>query len=197
MVGVAGGSFMPGWKSSVHGTEADTPSAVDVGFCTDMSAHHVQALVMCQRVLGRSTGDRVQAAAAEILQNQAIELGQMRAWLADWGEATSPSSVAMAWIHGGHGHQLSDHGGGMPTATMPGMATPAELNELSTLTGRAQGRRWLELMRAHHVGGVSMAQVATRLATIDKVRQLAEAQVAAQSYEIEQFDLLLSDAYRT
>ena len=36
-----------------------------------MTTHRVQALVMCQRVLGRDNHDAVQAAAAEVLQNYA------------------------------------------------------------------------------------------------------------------------------
>ena len=62
-----------------------TPNEADIGYCTDMTTHHVQALVMCQRVLGRNNGDAVQAAAAGVLQNQAMEVGMMRAWLTDWG----------------------------------------------------------------------------------------------------------------
>jgi uncharacterized protein (DUF305 family) len=150
-----------------------------------MTTHHLQALAMCQRVLGRDTGDPVQAAAAEVLQNQAIEVGQMRAWLADWGEPTTTPDTSMAWMHGM----------GMPTESMPGMATDAELNELSTLTGRERGRRWLELMRAHHVGGVHMAEAAATLASSEKVLRLAAVQVDVQTYEIDQYDALLTGVY--
>lgn len=61
-------------------------TTADIGFCTDMSTHHVQVLAMCQRVQGRDTGDPVQAAASEVLQTQSIEIGTMRVWLADWGQ---------------------------------------------------------------------------------------------------------------
>lgn len=130
---------------TVRGSESSdsSPWTVDLGFCTDMTTHHVQALAMCQRVLGRDTGGAVQAAASEVLQNQAIEVGQMRAWLTDWGASTSPPETVMTWM-----------GSEMATSMMPRYVTDAELQELSELTGAAQGRRWLELMRAHHVGGV-------------------------------------------
>lgn len=180
-VGFAGGVLIPPSE-----TGAAAPSRVDVGFCADMTVHHVQALAMCQRVLGRDTGDPVQAAAAEVLQNQSIEVGQMRAWLTDWGESTAAPETVMEWMN---------NDGGMPVAMMPGYATDDELRELSELIGIAQGRRWLELMRAHHVGGVMMATKASELATADKVVRLASLQAQVQSFEIDQYDQLLETDY--
>lgn len=164
-----------------------TPSGADIGFLTDMSAHHGQALVMCQRVLGADTGAPVQAAAAEVLQNQAIELGTMRAWLADWERSTAPPELVMGW--------MAADGVGMPLEMMPGLATDAELDELSRLNGAAKGRRWLELMSVHHAGGVEMAEAAAAMASADKVIRLARTQAAVQTYEIAVYEQLLSTAY--
>jgi uncharacterized protein (DUF305 family) len=165
---------------------AAAPTAADIGFLTDMSAHHGQALVMCQRVLGQDIGTPAKAAAAEVLQNQAIELGIMRAWLSDWGESTAPPELVMAWM---------GHGDGMPLAMMPGLATAAELAELSQAVGMAQGRRWLELMLVHHEGGVAMAEAAVEMAAADKVVRLAQNQAAVQTYEISQYEQLLATTY--
>lgn len=164
------------------------PTAADIGFLTDMTVHHLQALAMCQRVLGRDTGGAVQAAAAEVLQNQSMEVGQMRAWLTDWGASTVPPTIVMGWMS-------MHHGAGMPLAMMPGYATDAELLELSTLKGKRRGRRWLELMREHHVGGVMMATEAQSVASAEKVLRLAKTQVEVQSYEISQYDILLKGLY--
>ena len=164
------------------------PTLADIGFCRDMSVHHLQALAMCQRVLGRDTGGLVQAAAAEVLQNQAMEVGQMRAWLADWGQSTVPPTSVMDWMG-------ANQGMGISLSEMPGYATDEELLELSTLTGISRGKRWLELMRAHHVGGVMMANQAQNLASSDKVIRLARIQSQAQTYEISQYDLLLAGPY--
>jgi uncharacterized protein (DUF305 family) len=163
----------------------DSPTEADIGFCRDMGVHHMQALVMCQRVLGRDTGDSVQAAAAEVLQSQAMEVGLMQAWLGDWGASTVPPTIVMGWMG-------ANDGNGIPVGNMPGYASDSELLELSTLDGRGRGRRWLELMRAHHVGGVTMAGRATELASSAKVVRLAAGQVAVQTYEISQYDLLLA-----
>lgn len=183
------GMVVAGGTLGACGSDEDTtdePTDVDVGFLTDMSAHHSQALVLCQRVLGGDVGTPVTAAAAEVLQNQAIELGTMRAWLSDWGESTAPPETVMAWMH---------IGGGMPLAEMHGLASDAELAELSQLEGLEQGRRWLELMSAHHEGGVAMAEAAADLASSEKVIRLAENQAAVQSFEIEQYRQLLDTAY--
>ncbi len=185
--GLAGGPVLRGAISSSD-PKATTPTIADIGFCTDMSTHHVQALAMCQRVLGRDTGDAVQAAASEVLQTQAIEVGMMRAWLADWNQSTSPPTVVMAWMG------MND-GAGMPAAMMPGLASDDEMRSLSLAEGMAQGKLWLELMRAHHVGGVAMAEAAIELVEASKVRRLAETQVQAQTFEIAQYDELLATIY--
>ncbi len=164
----------------------DAPTSTDVGFCTDMTVHHLQALAMCQRVIGSDTGDAVQAAASEVLQNQSIEVGMMRAWLADWGESTASPDMVMAWMHGGVE---------IPVANMHGYATDAQMRNLALAEGADKGRLWLELMRAHHVGGVAMANAATLLASSDKVLRLARVQADVQTFEIGQYDLLLAADY--
>lgn len=170
-------------------TKASAPTVADVGFCKDMCVHHLQAIDLCLRVLGRQTGGAVQAAAAEVLQFQAMEVGQMRAWLTDWGESTVPPTHVMSWMLCTTTEQ------GMPLSSMPGYASPQALAELSQLDGLAAGRRWLELMRAHHEGGVAMASEAVLLASSEKVIRLAKGQAASQRYEIHQYDILLRGIY--
>lgn len=185
--GLAGGFALRGVVTNADDEVADATD-VDIGFCNDMSLHHVQALAMCQRVLGRDTGDAVQAAAAEVLQTQAIEVGMMRAWLVDWGQSTTAPSTVMAWM-GMNG------GAGMPAAMMSGLATDDEMRALSQREGMAQGKLWIELMRAHHVGGVAMAEAAIELASAEKVQRLARIQATVQAFEIGQYDLLLATDY--
>lgn len=162
---------------------AEQPSKVDVGFATDMALHHEQALAMCQRVLGRDTGGAVQAAASEILQNQSYERGLMHAWLQSWGESTAPPTEVMGWM-----------GMARPAEEMVGLASKAEMAELAELGGVAKGRRFLQLMRAHHVGGTQMADAASDARTAP-VRRLAAQMSATQTYEIEVFDQLLATTY--
>ena len=161
------------------------PTDVDIGFCTDMAFHHEQALAMCQRVLGRDTGEPVQASAAEILQNQSYERGQMHAWLAGWGESTAPPATVMGWM-----------GMSMPASGMHGLASDADMRRLADTQGLAKGRLFLQLMRAHHVGGVAMADVAAAGAATAEVTALAGRMSQVQSYEIGVFDTLLSGDYQ-
>lgn len=187
---LAAGALLPAslMIDSVTAAVSEEPTEADIGFCQNMSAHHLQALAMCQRVLGRDTGGSVQAAAAEVLQNQAMEVGQMRAWLTDWGASTFPPSVVMGWMG-------ANQGSGMPIAMMPGYASDEQMAEISMHEGRDRGRRWLELMRAHHVGGVMMANHGKDLASSKKVIRIASFQVKAQTFEISQYDVLLAGAY--
>lgn len=160
----------------------------DIGFCSDMSMHHIQAMAMCQRVLGRDTGGSVQAAAVEVLQTQSIEVGMMRAWLADWGASTDTPEMVMGWMG-------MNNGAGMPAAMMPGLASDDEMRELAVTEGLEQGRLWLTLMRAHHVGGINMANAAIDLVGEEKVQRLARTQSEVQTYEVSQYDLLLATEY--
>lgn len=191
--GVGAVGFAGGLASGRTLTSSDSPdgheaSAADIGFCTDMTMHHLQALAMCQRVIGRDTGDPVQAAATEVLQTQAIEIGMMRAWLADWGESTNPPEMVMGWMG------MND-GDGMPLAMMPGLASDEEMRQLSQAEGLDGGRMWLELMRTHHIAGVDMANAAVDLVDTGKVQRLARIQAEVQTFEIGQYDLLLATEY--
>ncbi len=176
----------------VHSTDQEAsvaaPTTVDIGFCVEMTVHYVQALAMCQRVLGRDTGDPVQTAAAEVLQTQAIEIGMMRAWLTDWGQSTAEPATAMAWMG------MND-GEGMPVTMMPALASDQEMRALGQASGIDQGRMWIELMRLHHLGGIDIASAAVELASADKASRIAQVQVDVQTYEIEQYDLLLATDY--
>ncbi len=182
-------------ESSEH--QSGHHSEVDIGFCTDMTVHHIQAIGMCERVLGQPTGGPVQAAATEVIRNQSIEVGMMRAWLTDWGASTVDPTYVMAWMadHSEMDDHNADTDNGIPLADMPGYATEAELSALVTAEGVEKGRMWLELMRTHHVGGVAMAEAAAQLATTEKVVRLATMQVSVQSWEIEQYDILLASDY--
>jgi uncharacterized protein (DUF305 family) len=167
------------------GAATEAPNDVDVGFATDMSFHHQQALAMSQRVLGSDTSGAVQAAAAEILQTQAYEMGLLQGWLREWGESTAPPDMTtgevMSWM---------DHA--RPADEMPGYATDEQMSELAALTGSAKGRMFLELMRAHHVGGIHMAAHAAEHAATEKIRTAAATMVEVQTYDIAVFDELLA-----
>jgi uncharacterized protein (DUF305 family) len=76
---------------------------------------------------------------------------------------------------------------------MPGMASQDELAELRALAGIAAERRFLELMLAHHEGGVSMAEGLVEESDHPVVTRLAESIMASQANEIELMRGLLAE----
>ncbi len=80
----------------------------------------------------------------------------------------------------------------VPGGTMPGMATDEDIARLSTLSGVEAERLFLELMIAHHQGGVEMADAAIARTTNPLVLALANAVVFAQTGEITYMQELLA-----
>ena len=75
---------------------------------------------------------------------------------------------------------------------MPGMATPAQMNKLETLHGKALDVLFLQLMIHHHQGGLPMAQyaAAARHGGL-RPRRCAGGWSIAQSNEIVQMEQML------
>jgi uncharacterized protein (DUF305 family) len=71
------------------------------------------------------------------------------------------------------------------------MATFDQLNELAELRGVEAERLYLELMIAHHRGGVEMAEAAVARTTNPLVVTLADAIIVAQQSEIDYMQSLL------
>ena len=167
--------FGAGWEYG-GGREDEGPSAADIGFAQDMAVHHEQAVQM-SRIAQSRVDAPLDVLAAQIIENQQREIGMMRGWLMMWDAPQLPSGPAMTWMEGHHG----DHVGGGP---MPGMASTAELQELSELDGRQLEVRFLQLMIRHHRGGVEMAAAAADLATSPAVRSVAQLMATDQGQEI-------------
>jgi uncharacterized protein (DUF305 family) len=161
---------------------ARTPAAdsVDVGFARDMSLHHEQAVQMAALAYDRSEDPAVRSLAFDILTTQQGQIGIMSGWLDAWGVPWTSTGPRMAWMD-------------MPTeGLMPGMATPAQMDELRAADGLAADILFLQLMIPHHVGGVGMATEAAVHAERETVRQLATAMAEAQTSEIAYMNELLA-----
>jgi uncharacterized protein (DUF305 family) len=111
-------------------------TAADVRFVQGMIGHHAQALEMTALTATRSARDDVKMLARRIEASQADEIRMMQEWLALRGE-TVPDA---------HAHH----------ATMPGMLTAAEMNQLAGAGGREFDRLFLEMMIKHHAGALTM-----------------------------------------
>jgi uncharacterized protein (DUF305 family) len=152
------------------------PNAADVGFAQDMAVHHGQALAMADFAIDRAHSGQIRSMARQIILTQASERGLLQGWLAMWKAPQLPAGEPMQWMpeHG----SMHGHGG------MPGMATSAQLQQLGELRGRAFDRYFALLMTRHHEGGIAMARVAQRQASIPEMRSLAAAMVRQQADEV-------------
>jgi uncharacterized protein (DUF305 family) len=164
--------------------------SVDAGFTRDMQVHHGQAVQMSMVVRDNTDDPAVRTLAYDIATTQQQQIGQMFAWLDMWGLSQYSQNPSMAWMtDDGGGHDMAnmdrmDDGEPVSANAMPGMATPAQLEELQTAHGEAASVLYLQLMIRHHLGGIEMAQYALDHAEVDQVRQLAETIVTSQQAEV-------------
>jgi uncharacterized protein (DUF305 family) len=170
-LGVALGAALQGDGRAAASVAA--PGPVDIGFSQDMIVHHEQAVLMAQLVRGRTADPTVAALAAGIEDDQLLEIGTMRGWLALWGAPTLPAGAPMTWMTGSTQRMT----------TMPGMATAAELNSLRTAQGTALDLMFLQLMLRHHNGGLPMLTDAGARAGLPVVRGLAQRMAFTQREE--------------
>ncbi|WP_084501876.1 DUF305 domain-containing protein [Nocardia xishanensis] len=169
------------------GSGEPDPTAVDVGFAQDMSAHHAQAVEMAGIALLRSTDNDVRRLAYDIMTTQQNQVGRMQGWLQLWNKPTQSVEGFMGWMsetgsehghgHGG-GHQMS---GSM--ASMPGMATQEELAAMRQAPAPEADVMFLRLMLRHHQGGMPMMEYAADHAATTAVRTLAASMAETQQAE--------------
>ena len=160
---------------------------VDAGFARDMQTHHQQAVEMAFLVRDRTEDPAVRTLAFDIITSQQQQAGQMYGWLVQWGLPQTGSRPPMAWVGGEHAAHTA---AGEP---MPGLATTAQLDRLRAARGAAAERLFLQLMIAHHRGGVEMADAAVADASTDEVRTLASAMASAQTSEISLMESMLAE----
>ncbi|MET9603509.1 DUF305 domain-containing protein [Streptomyces sp. NPDC006512] len=143
----------------------DSPNAADRAYVRNMTEHHRQALVMSALAPERASAEGVKRVAERIAAAQGPEIGAMERW-----GALHPAPAPDPGAH--------DHG------SMPGMATPQQLDELRSARGADFDRLFLKLMTAHHEGALKMAGEALARGNNVAVEEMATEVVATQSAEI-------------
>jgi uncharacterized protein (DUF305 family) len=180
-LGATVGAALEGHSSEASVSVGQTPNAVDIGFSQDMIVHHEQAVLMAQLVRNRTKDPKIAALAAGIEDDQLLDVGALRGYLALWHAPMLPAGPPMQW--------MADH---VAMTTMPGMATTAQLNALRTATAPALDRMFLQLMLRHHDGGQVMLADATAHAGVDVVRALAARMAFDQRQESQTIAALLA-----
>ncbi|MEU9574329.1 DUF305 domain-containing protein [Streptomyces massasporeus] len=157
-----------------------TPSAesADAGFARDMAVHHQQAVEMSYVVRDRTQDEEVRRLAYDIAQTQANQRGMMLGWLDLWGLPKVSSEPPMTWM------DMGGMASGKDGALMPGMATNSEMKKLGELDGKQAEVFYLQLMTAHHKGGIHMAEGCVARCQVGVEKRLAQGMVDAQQSEI-------------
>lgn len=180
LVAVALIAGMVGWlvgdaSSSVESNDAD------VGYLQDMWWHHSQAVEMAQTFMTlEDVSPDLVIEAKSIAFGQAQETGIMVQLLRDMNAEISPEDgLAMSWM-------------GMPIDPdeMPGMATREQLDELANSRGTDADNLFIDLMTAHHEGGIEMSEMALPLVSNEWVQTYAEAWARNQAVEITELEQL-------
>ncbi|MDG9706901.1 DUF305 domain-containing protein [Streptomyces sp. DH10] len=144
--------------------ENDSPNSADVSYARMMIEHHAQALVMTELAPERAESAKVKGIAARIAAAQKPEIEAMKGWLKSHGKPLEAER---------HEH-----------ATMPGMATEAQLKELRAADGKAFDQLFLTLMTTHHQGAVTMAADVKGQGNNIRIEEMADEVIAQQTSEI-------------
>ncbi|WP_150237433.1 DUF305 domain-containing protein [Nocardiopsis quinghaiensis] len=153
----------------------------DAGFLRDMSAHHAQAVDMSMIIMDKTDDPELDTVATDIARTQQAQIGIMQGWLMAWDLNSRGTRPPMAWMEG------HDHGGGggeVPDA-MPGLASSKEMVALEETEGVEAEVLFLDLMIAHHEGGIEMARAEVDLGEEDLVVDFAQGMIDAQRTEID------------
>ncbi|SNX56571.1 uncharacterized protein SAMN06272735_1024 [Streptomyces sp. TLI_55] len=144
--------------------EDDSPNSADVSYARMMIVHHTQALEMTELAPDRAASTQVKKLAERIAAAQGPEIDAMESWLTSYGK--DPKG-------GAHDH-----------ASMPGMATEAQLKKLKAAKGKAFDQLFLTLMITHHEGALTMATDVKGQGNNIRIEEMADDVVAQQTSEI-------------
>ena len=157
-------------------------TSAEAGFARDMQVHHIQGVELAMLIRDRTEDVEVRRMAYDMATTQGHQAGQLYGWLAAWGLGQFGSQPPMTWMgHTGHGMG----------ALMPGMATDAQVKELSEASGVDAERLFLRLMIAHHRGALEMSTAILERTTHPVVVAFARAVLASQQSEIDLMTRLL------
>lgn len=177
-------ALVAGLVGFMAGQETAGPETneVDIGFLQDMRGHHEQAVQMGFIFLTvEDTHPGLRAIARSVIFGQGIDIGRMVQLLRSMGATeVNETGAAMTWM--GMSSDVDD---------MPGMATRDQLIALGNATGAEADALFVELMTAHHLGGVDMAEFAATRALHPEVRAMAASMAMAQRGEIAEMEGLL------
>lgn len=162
-------------------TTQSTANPADVEFVTMMIPHHYQAVVMGD-LIPESAGEDVSKLAERIAVEQTVEIGTMQQWQAWNGLPVTDAQQA-----------YEDMLEQPEMLEQMGMATPAEMDDLSAAEGTDFDVLYLELMIPHHEGAIDMAVDVITNGTDPFLQQMATDILTTQYLQIQQMEAMLAD----
>ncbi len=168
---------------AVPGTAvAQTANDADAEFVSMMIPHHHQALVMSEMAPTRTTNTTLLALASRIDVEQELEIDTMRRWQAWNGLEVTNAQQAY--------EQMLQN---PVMLERMGMATSAELAELSAASGTAFDVLYLKLMIPHHEGALDVLLNVMINGSDFIIQQMAGDMYITQYTQILQMQEMLAD----
>ena len=156
-----------------HGSSSSTNpnyTGADIMFLQMMIPHHQQAIDISNLAMKASQDAELIELAKIIARDQAAEIKQMKAWLADAGASEDM------------GHSMDGMGG---------MLNDDELAALSAATGKEFDVLWLKGMTEHHDGAIHMTQMIEDAQNAD-IKAFGTKVIKDQSEQIAQMKKMLA-----
>jgi uncharacterized protein (DUF305 family) len=169
---------------SITVSQRDAP--FDQRFIDMMVPHHEAAIAMAEIARSRAGREEIRALAAEIIDAQSAEIGQLRAWRESWfGSSETPPMEAMPMLPGVR------MGGELMIGDRMNMRDDVE----QLRSAEPFDQAFIDAMILHHQSAIDAAQGALMRSSRGEIQQLAEAIIDAQSREIEQLRQWRADWY--
>ena len=147
------------------------PNERDLTYVVSMIGHHRQALEMTELAPDRASNETVRGLASRIHDTQGPEIGAMEQWQKQFTVNAEQHGHSTALPHVDH-------------ATMPGMASTADMAALAAATGGEFDKLFVRLMIAHHKGALKMAEEVLSNGVDVRVEEMASDVIATQTDEI-------------
>jgi uncharacterized protein (DUF305 family) len=159
-------------------------TAADIHFMSAMIAHHAQAIDIARWAPTHGASRPLQILSERVINAQQDEIALMQQWLRERQLPVPEASATTTTGGTGHVHQ------------MPGMLTPAQLQQLDQARGKEFDRLFLTFMIQHHQGAVTMVKelFSSQGAGLDDtVFKLASDISADQTSEIDRMQQMLAE----
>jgi uncharacterized protein (DUF305 family) len=125
-----------------------------------------------------ATDPDVRTLGYDIALTQENQIGIMQTWLSFWGlnPTSDTDQKPMAWMPEGTA--------ALKNGLMPGMATQDQMQQLRDAKGKQVDEIFLQLILAHHLGGIHMVDGVLAKSQNADVRSLAQNMKTGQQREV-------------